>query len=368
MKLLHVFAPGPIAGAEKSVLGALGALKKAQQETHLVVLTETRCPEHGIQFSRLARAQGIATKELRCRGRLDMKLMYELGAVLQKGAFDIVHAHCYKALFYLSTMRPAISALVASYHGATAHTSQVRLYEWLEWLLFQNVDSVFAVSAGAQRAIELRGAMRSHIAIIPNMLSEKFELPKSTPSKKRKERPMELLYLGRLSVEKGPDVLVQALAILGKSVPYRLTILGDGPLRPALEQQVENAGLRDTVRFLGFKSSIQDDLMATDVLVMPSRTEGLPMALIEATAAGKPVVAARVGGIPELIEDGVTGLLAAPDDPKALAGRLERMFGDLHQYQSRCHARAQKIQIDYSPERWVELALNEYERIRKNGG
>ncbi|MCP4677574.1 MAG: glycosyltransferase [Deltaproteobacteria bacterium] len=365
MNILHVFAPGPIAGAEKSVLGALAALKEAKQETLLVILAETRSPEHGDQFSRLARAHGIATKELRCRGRLDLRLIHELGAVLKQGAFDIVHAHCYKALFYLSTLRASVQALVASYHGATAHTSQVRLYEWLEWVLFQNVDSVFAVSAGAQKAIELRGAMRSRIAIIPNMLSEKFELPESPPLPKKDGLPMELLYLGRLSVEKGPDVLLQSLTLLGKSVPYRLTILGDGPLRSTLEQQVEKAGLQDTVRFLGFKSSIQADLMAADVLVMPSRTEGLPMALIEATAAGKPVVATRVGGIPEIIEDGVTGLLAAPDNPEELADRLEKMFGDLHDYQSRCHAKAQEIQDGYSPERWAGQALREYERIRK---
>ena len=105
-------------------------------------------------------------------------------------------------------------------------------------------------------------------------------------------------------------------------------IVGDGPLRPAVEAAVAEAGLRARVRFLGLRKDIPSVLSASDVLVHSSLREGLPRVVLEALAVGTPVVATAVGGVPDAVTDGVSGLLVPPEDPAALAGAVLATLGD----------------------------------------
>jgi glycosyltransferase involved in cell wall biosynthesis len=113
---------------------------------------------------------------------------------------------------------------------------------------------------------------------------------------------------------------------------------------------------------MGFKTNIRDYLFDAHVLVMPSRTEGLPMALIEAAACGRPVVASRVGGIPEIVEHGVNGLLVEPDQVDALAAAIEEIGGNLNRFMIESGARVSLIRDSYSPENWVRIAVEEYNK------
>jgi glycosyltransferase involved in cell wall biosynthesis len=365
MNVLHIIAPGTIAGAEKSVLASVKALMDAGQETRLAVIGETRDPAHGREFISLAKERGIDSIELTARGRIDLALINRLHTVVTRGAYDVVHSHSYKSLAHLSAFRSRIPVLVATYHGATSHDLTAKLYERIQWALFQNVDCLFAVSQGAKEALEMFGASRCRIAVVPNMLGEAVPEPR-LPGADGKATP-DFLYLGRLSVEKGIDILIRALARLPKSFRFKLTIVGDGPERGRLEQMVRKEGLEERVFFLGFQLNINDCLASADVLVMPSRREGLPMALIEAAASGKPVVASRVGGIPDIVEDGINGLLVEPESVEGLCKAIEQIGNNLYRFQVESVNRAQQIQVRYSPERWAERAMVEYERAMEMG-
>lgn len=137
-----------------------------------------------------------------------------------------------------------------------------------------------------------------------------------------------VVFTGRLHRQKGVDTLVRAAALLppGTSV----TLVGDGPERPAIERLVAGLGLGDRVRITGFLPHREGLEIIADAraAVLPSRYEELGTALVEAMAAGRAVVASRVGGIPELVRDGVDGLLVPPGDPGALAGALNRLLTD----------------------------------------
>lgn len=136
-----------------------------------------------------------------------------------------------------------------------------------------------------------------------------------------------VLAIGRLSFEKGIDVLIDAAAVLrDRRCAARFVIVGDGPLRPALQAQIARLQLDDTVCLDGFREDVWDCLAAADVVCMPSKMEGMPNALLEALSARRPVVATRVGGIPEAIEDGRSGLLVPPGDAVALADALQRIL------------------------------------------
>jgi glycosyltransferase involved in cell wall biosynthesis len=135
--------------------------------------------------------------------------------------------------------------------------------------------------------------------------------------------------VGRLSPEKGFDVFVRAAAIVARHRPdVSFVLYGEGPLRPALEELIRREGLVGRFVLGGFRQDLPAVLPQLDVAVSSSHTEGLPVALLEAMAAGLPVVATRVGGTPEVVADGVTGLLVPPNDPAALAAKVMALLDD----------------------------------------
>jgi len=146
------------------------------------------------------------------------------------------------------------------------------------------------------------------------------------------------IHVGRFAPQKNHRLLVEAFAqALARLPSMELWLVGEGSLRPQVEEQVQKAGLVEHVRFLGLRRDIPELLSQADALLLPSDWEGVPLVVLEAMAAGKPVVATKVGGVPELVEHGVTGFLVPPGDPGALAeailqvassGELRRQMGE----------------------------------------
>jgi glycosyltransferase involved in cell wall biosynthesis len=147
------------------------------------------------------------------------------------------------------------------------------------------------------------------------------------PQARRDGDPPLVVAVGRLAEPKDALTLVRALA----AVPGRAfgaLLVGDGPDRPAVEAEVRRLGLRDVLTLTGTRDDVPALLAQADVFALSSRSEGAPLSILEAMAAGLPVVASRVGGVPELVVDGETGLLVPPGDPAALAAALGRLVAD----------------------------------------
>jgi glycosyltransferase involved in cell wall biosynthesis len=154
-------------------------------------------------------------------------------------------------------------------------------------------------------------------------------LPERYGTAAREGYGQRVLFIGRLDAVKGVPVLLEAFAALRAQAPgARLTLVGDGPHRAALEAQA--ASLGGAVRFTGYltQEAVAAELAAHDVLVLPSFAEGVPVVLMEAMASRLPVIATRVGGVAELVEDGVNGFLVPPGDAATLAERLGRLIAD----------------------------------------
>ncbi len=134
-----------------------------------------------------------------------------------------------------------------------------------------------------------------------------------------------MLTTARLDAQKGLTYLLDAAALLPDPM---FAVVGDGPERAALEAQVAALGLRDRVRFLGYRSDVPELLAACDVFVLPSLYEGLPLALLEAMASGVPVVATAIGGVDEAVQDGVSALLVPPADARALGVAIRTLLDD----------------------------------------
>ena len=172
--------------------------------------------------------------------------------------------------------------------------------------------------------------------------------------------------MGRLAREKGHDLLIQALARLVRdpSMPeLRLVIAGRGPLENELLRLAERLGVESRVTLLGFHADVQPVLDALDLFVMPSRAETLGYALLEAMASELPAVGTRVGGIPEVVQHGRTGLLVAPEDPDALAQAIALLVHDPERRRRMgCEGR-QRVVADFSEETMVSRTIDLYRRF-----
>ena len=181
-----------------------------------------------------------------------------------------------------------------------------------------------------QQAID-EGIWESRIIVIPNSVKP-LDISLVDRAAVRKELGLHnddifLLSIGRLTYQKGHEFLVQAMSKVASQVPNaKAGICGDGPLRPQLEAQIVEAGLSSQVRLLGAWEDISPLLASADIFILPSRWEGLSRALMEAMAAGFPVIASKVDGIKDLITDGVNGLLVPSEDAEALGKSILQLI------------------------------------------
>jgi glycosyltransferase involved in cell wall biosynthesis len=158
-----------------------------------------------------------------------------------------------------------------------------------------------------------------------------------------------------LERRKAHDVLLHALAAtLSKLPPLRVLFCGDGSERAALARLTRELGLESRVRFLGELGQVADVLAALDLFVLPSRHEGLGVAVLEAMAAGVPVVASAVGGLPEAVDDGRTGLLVPPEDPRALGVAIAELAADVERARRMGIAGRARVLAEFSMERMAD--------------
>lgn len=279
-------------------------------------------------------ARGLAVERIaEVDSRWDWKGMLATWRRLRRARPDVLHVHHVwpAADRYLSTLAGAagVPHLVVTEHiVGTSHSSGQRALKRGE---LARADAVTAVSAAVADSVARDyGVPRSRLRVIPNGADLPDEEAEWGPARAIREalgatalRPL-WVCAARLEEQKGHAMLFEALAELRRrGRVFTCALAGEGSLRPALERRVEELGLGAFVRFLGQVEEIGPLLLAADAVLLPSRWEGLPLTLLEALARARPVVATAVGGIPEVIEDGVSGRLVPPDDPAAFAAALE---------------------------------------------
>ena len=246
---------------------------------------------------------------------------------------DVVHLHLLKArlLGGLAARLARVPLVVETFHGALFadyyRPSVSRFLAWLERGLARLMDGVVAVSdAVADELRRLRVTPDEKITVIPLGLNlEPFLEAAFAPGVLRRqlgvgdEVPL-IGVVGRLVPIKGLQYFVEAAAeMASRLAQVRFVIVGDGSERPALERQVSRAALGGQVHFVGWRRDLERVYPDLDVVMLTSLNEGTPVSLIEAMAAGRAVVATRVGGVPDVVQDGLTGLLVSPRDAHALA-------------------------------------------------
>jgi glycosyltransferase involved in cell wall biosynthesis len=254
--------------------------------------------------------------------------LLELVKVVRRERPYIVHANSAKAgaLGRLAAWLTRVPIRIYTVHGwaFTAHGgASSALYRWAERLLCPLTTATICVADSERRAgLEARTCDEATTVVIHNGVA-----PLRVSALEARSGPCRLVTVGRLQAPKDTLTLVRALAVLGRR-SCEAVIVGDGPDRAAVESEVRRLGLDSVVRLAGVRDDVPELLATADLFVLSSRSEGLPLSILEAMAAGLPVVASSVGGVPEVVVDGETGYLVPPGDPRSLAGAIERLLDD----------------------------------------
>lgn len=271
----------------------------------------------------------------------DLRLPWRLARQLGPERFDISHLHGLRAAHHAVRwpLRPRLGRLVYTVHGL----HQLHQPGWLRWLanradrqVMARVDARVFVSRADQNAAARWGLLPGGEP--GRVIYNGCDLP-ALEGRRRAEREVDALFIGRHVAQKNPELAARVLATLA-AAGHRCVMAGDGPLRARCLQLLHSLPGGDRVECLG--ELAHDDTLAllarSRVLLMPSRWEGLPILPIEAMALGVPVVASRLPGVDEVVDDGVTGELTAPGDEHSMAQAVLRLLGDPARWQRLCAA------------------------------
>jgi glycosyltransferase involved in cell wall biosynthesis len=259
---------------------------------------------------------------------MDCRALWELRRLIKKLRPDIVHTHSSKAGFLgrLAARRAGVRHIVHTPHGHVFggyfSPLETRLYVILERRAARWTGRIITLTdAEARQHLALRIGRLEQFVTIPSGID--LDAVLSAPPAHLVSGRLVIGAIGRLAPVKGHQQLIEAAPdILRRFPDARLLLVGDGELRPALEKRAETLGLADRIIFAGFRQDVPSIIAGMDLVVLPSLNEGMGRVLVMAMAQGKPIVASRVGGVPELLGEGEAGVLVPPGDSRALADAI----------------------------------------------
>ncbi|MEE8368011.1 MAG: glycosyltransferase, partial [Thermoanaerobaculia bacterium] len=368
LKILQLLAPAQVGGLERVVQGlAAGLHDRGHSVTVVAVATGA---DELAPFLEPLISRGVEVREIRVPHRAYLRERHRMAEVCRELNPDVVHTHGYRpdVLARGPAQRQGI-ATVTTVHGFTGNGWRNRFYEALQVRAFKKFDAVVAVSEPLRAGLVASGVPGDRAWMIRNA-------PVSLGSKLSRDEARDVLslppeapivgWVGRMSPEKGPDVLLRAMTLIGDP-QVRVSYVGDGPERRALEaraREMVGQGLleSDQIRFHGNVPDAGRLLTAFDLLVLSSRTEGTPMILFEAMDAEVPVVTTEVGGVPDVVTE-QEAILVPSEDPEALARGIRRVLDTPADARQRAKRAGYRLRREFTPERWLDAYENLYHDV-----
>jgi glycosyltransferase involved in cell wall biosynthesis len=324
MTVLHLQKVAGISGSEAHLLSLLPQLRERGWDVRFLMLHED---EPGAwDFARELRSRGITLDAIPLAADVDPVAFFRIAGYLARTRPTILHTHLVHADVYgqLTGALTGVPVRVSTKHGFN---------EFRENRGFALGDRAIASLAHTHIAIS-RGLAR-YLEEVEGFDGASFQVVHYGIEPNGEPRPYvgdttRLLCVGRLIPIKGHIVLLRAFAQARQRVPsLQLDVAGRGPLEPALRALAKELGVEDGVRFLGYVSPVQRAIEDATAVVVPSMGEGFGMVALEAMERSRPVVAAEIGGLAELVEEGVTGYLVPPGEAEPLADAIVRLASDL---------------------------------------
>lgn len=367
MKVLHLLAPAPFGGLERVVEMLVRGQLEIGLDVQVAVILEPGARSAVVDA--LIEA-GASVHEVVVPTRSYLQERRAVAELYRAVGPDLVHLHGYRpdVLHRGAAARLRIPQMT-TVHGFTGGDLKNRFYQWLQHHSFRRMDAVVAVSEPLVRELSADGVPKDRLHCVVNAWHRSEPpLPRGA-AREALSLPAEgfrVGFIGRLGTEKGPDLLLEALARV-PDLPVKVSLVGAGREEATLREAAARLGVTDRMRFHGMVSRAGQLLKAFDLLAISSRTEGTPIVLFEAMEAEVPVVAAAVGGIPNVVS-GDEALLVPPEDPKRLAEAIRAVFEDPDAAAARaCRARA-RLTAKYGVEAWVGQYESIYRQVARGRG
>jgi glycosyltransferase involved in cell wall biosynthesis len=324
--VMHLLAPTQHGGLEQTVT-MLAAAQNAKGVHVAAVVTPGRTKDHPF----LARLEtlGVPYTPVVVSGRGYLREYKLLTRLAERVEPEILQTHGYRADLIGGMVGRALRIpVVSTVHGFTGARLRIRINERLQFRLLKKSDAIIAVSRPLVERLVNAGLRRDRIHYVPNGFWPIVQPLRRSDARNRLgigggERVVA--WVGRLSPEKGADVMLEALARTPTS--WRLAIVGDGPERKSLHQLAQRIGVSHRVSWHGWIPEAGSLLSAFDTFVLSSRTEGTPITLLEAMRTEVPIVATQVGGVPDVVTS-AEAILVPSENPQAIASALARIDED----------------------------------------
>lgn len=313
-----------------------------------------RGPEGDWQFRDAAQATGVSFQALKQRHGFDPAVLKGLLRLARDNDIQIIQSHGYKAhllCFFLSRLTGL--PWVGFVHGWTSENLKVKCYNLIDKLMVRFADRIVPVSASLGERLHLGTRGRSKMQVVNNAVDLTSSAASGAQIRQRfgiADSDFLLGVVGRLSPEKGHADFIAAMKRVADSAPrVKAIFIGDGQERSALERSIAEHSLQQRIFLAGYQEELAPYYRALDLVVMPSHSEGMPNAALEAMVHGKPVLATAVGGIPEVVLDGVTGVLVPPHDPAALSAAVLKLAQDRGLLDSLGSAGEERVKSEFNP-------------------
>lgn len=253
-----------------------------------------------------------------------VEIIHELAKIVRERHINIIQCHHRMAVLF-ARMIHANAQIV--YVNHTTYSDRAKLTHWI----MHDIPVIAVGEQAKDNAENFFGVPENRITVIPNAVEEygrAFSAVEQIDSQRSKGRFI-IAFAGRLHPQKGVQYFISAVRdLLDRNIDIACFIIGDGPLRAQLEKQVQELGVQDAVHFMGFRDDVANCMYQSDVVVMSSIYEGLPLTPIEACSLGKAVIAPDIEGVREVVVDGVNGLLFEPCNPHALADAICEVYSN----------------------------------------
>jgi sugar transferase (PEP-CTERM/EpsH1 system associated) len=330
MHVVHVMLTLDVGGLERNVLNQVRQAPRLRQRITIV------CLQHPGQLAPQVQELGATVICLNKRAGISLGLVPRLAKIFRQIQPDVVHTHQVGTLFYAGPAArwARVPLVVHTEHGKERYAQQFRT-RLLGRIAGRFVSTFFCLTrdmAAAVRASRIVPQRKIHV-IFNGIDTAQFTRRHDSRAARRAlgipdDAPL-IGTVGRLTEIKRQDVLIRGFALLKKQCPAaHLMLVGEGPLRDDLQKLAAQCQVADAVHFAGYQSPTGPFIQAMNIFALTSRSEGMPQAAIEAAVCALPIVASRVGGLPELIEHGRTGLLVPVGDESALAVALGELLAD----------------------------------------
>jgi glycosyltransferase involved in cell wall biosynthesis len=365
VRVLLVIDSLEVGGAERLVVDLALALRR---KGHGVTIA---CSVAGDLSSVLER-EGVPVQPLLgqlVKRRLSAAYAWRLRRLIRRERFDVVHAHVFAsaAAAATATLGTGVPLVITEHTEASWQGPSAR---WISRFIYSRAERIIAVSTPIRRRlIERDGVPTSIITVVPNAV------PPAPEDDHQSLRPAELPgrpvvgVIARLQPEKGVATFLEAASRVAPLLPETsFVIAGDGPLRRELEGLAEDLGLDGRVCFLGFRPDSPALMRSLEVLVVPSLTEGSPLVTLEALAAGVPVIASAVGGIPDQIRHDREGVLVSPGDAAALGEALLDLLRDSNRARNLGEAGRRRAAVEFDHGNMVARIEEVYRSVLRRPG